>query len=74
MDFQTGEQRKSRFPKYNNGDYDCEIKWRFIVENQEIIDEIERETGECVCFKVLEYILMLRDFLKWMLESKVFIS
>lgn len=56
---------KSKFPRYNNGEYELKLNYKFIIldGNKSVFNEIEKE-NENVCILVLEYVLYLQDFLK----------
>lgn len=61
--------KRSRFPKFNKGLYESYIDYTFIQKNKELYTEIEHNyhSKEIV---VLEYLLMLQDFLKKIVEDE----
>lgn len=63
VDMQPRTPKRSRFPKYDNGEYKCKIKYKYIFEDTDVSQEIERKAGPLV-IEVLEYILMLQEFLR----------
>ncbi len=69
VDMQPITPKKYRFPKYNNGEYKWKIKHKFITDHSDILREIERKNG-MACFEVLEYTLMLQEYLRRILINK----
>ena len=69
VDMQPITPKKYRFPKYNNGQYKWKIKHKFITDHSDILREIERKNG-MACFEVLEYTLMLQEYLRRILINK----
>ena len=69
VDMQPLTPKRSRFPKYDNGEYKWKINHKFIPEHTDILQEIERKTGTVV-LEVLEYTLMLQEFLHQILITK----
>jgi len=69
VDMQPLTPKRSRFPKYDNGEYRWKIKHKFISEHTNILQEIEKKTGTVV-LEVLEYTLMLQEFLQQILINQ----
>ena len=67
IDMQPLIPKRSRFPKYDNGEYKQKINYKFITKRVELINEIEKKTGR-VNLEVLEYTLMLQEFLTQIVE------
>ena len=69
VDMQPQTPKRSRFPAYNNGEYRFKIKHRLISENPEIIRIVEQNTRN-VSLEVLEYTLMLQNFLREIIANQ----
>lgn len=69
INMQTSTPKKSIFPEYDNGEYKWKIEHTFISDHSNILQEIETKNGE-VLFDVLEYTLMLQEFLSRILFNK----
>jgi len=67
LDMQPLKPKRSRFPAYNNGEYESKLLYKNISENKDFIGQIEKHCGQ-VDFCVLEYTLMLQSFLKRVLD------
>ena len=61
--------KRSRFPAYKNGEYRWKIRHKYIDEHPDIISTIEQKTGN-VSLEVLEYTLMLKNFLREIMENQ----
>lgn len=61
--------KRSRFPKYDDGEYKWKIELRYTPGPADITREIEKR-AETVCVEVLEYTLMLQEFLRQILNTK----
>lgn len=68
VDGQPSFPKSSRFPRYNDGLYKENIKYRFIFESS-YLEEIQKKRGDVV-LEVLEYVLMLQEFLRTIAEYK----
>lgn len=62
VDFQSPFSKSSRFPKYNDGNYEFKMNYKFTKENRELIRIIEKNS--ILRLPVLEYVLMLQEFLR----------
>lgn len=69
VDMQPLTPKRSRFPKYDNGEYKWKINHKFISEHTDVLQEIERKNGTVV-LEVLEYTLMLQEFLHQILINQ----
>ena len=69
VDMQPLTPRRSRFPAYNKGEYRWKLKYKHTSGHPGIISIVEQETGS-VSLEVLEYTLMLQDFLGEILTNK----
>lgn len=67
VDMQPPTPKRSRFPKYANGEYKEKIKHDFLSQYADVFHEIEKKTLT-VELEVLEYTLMLRAFLQQILN------
>lgn len=69
IDRQPVIPKSSRFPKYNNGEYKQKINYKFITDHVEFMDKIQEKSGN-INLEVLEYTLMLRAFLKQIIDNR----
>lgn len=69
VDMQPFKQKRSRFPQYGNGEYKWKIKWKYAKEHSDVSKAIRQKSGEVTC-EVLEYILMLQEFLRKVLAMR----
>lgn len=69
VDMQPLTPKRSRFPSYNNGEYRWKIKHKHISDHSGIINIVEQETGNA-SLEVLEYTLMLQDFLREIMANQ----
>ena len=69
VDMQPLTPKRSRFPAYNKGEYRWKLKYEHTSRHPGIISIVEQETGS-VSLEVLEYTLMLQDFLCEIMANK----
>ena len=67
VDMRPMAPKRSKFPTFNNGDYNNVLELEYITRNNEIFSLIKAKCGE-VEFVVLEYVMLLQAFLKQMLD------
>ena len=67
IDMQPSTPKRSRFPKYDNGEYRWKIKYTYCSKKSDLIKSIEQKHGN-IELVVLEYILMLKEFLNKAVE------
>lgn len=69
VDMQPRTPKRSRFPKYENGEYRWKIKYKYVSEHPELVRIVEKKTGTA-SMEVLEYTLMLQEFLRQVVTNQ----
>lgn len=69
VDLAPRTPKRSKFPKYDNGEYKGKIELRYAPGPTDIAHEIQKK-AETVCVEVLEYTLMLQAFLRQILNTQ----
>ena len=69
VDNQPHQRKRSRFPAYNDGDYKYKVKWTHSIDNSDDTSIVTKTYADAR-LDVLEYVMMLREFLRRVLEYK----
>lgn len=69
VDMLPNTRKKSKFPSYNDGEYENVLQYEYVQNNRDLITEIEGRYGE-IQLIVLEYTLKLQAFLKKALDFR----
>ena len=72
VDMQPHTPKRSRFPKYENGEYRWKIKFKYVSEHPEIVRIVEKKIGTA-SMEVLEYTLMLQEFLRQVITNQAMV-
>ncbi len=69
VDGQPRQRKRTRFPKYCNGEYKYKVEWKHVYDS----NDTEKRIIECLTnpeFLILEYLMMLKHFLRRVLEME----